>query len=124
MFTLDLYGERNFPFEKAPCDLGIPLPDGTQDEEYLTRLAEALRVALRLSGPDLAIYVSGADPFVGDRLGRLALTRDGLARRDRLVFDALGRAGVPVATTMAGGYAADVRDTVAIHGETVRAAVV
>jgi len=122
VFTLDVYGERNYPFTKEPCDLGVPLADGTADEEYLTRLDAALDAALRRSGPDLAVYVSGADPFAGDRLGRLALSKEGLARRDRLVFAALRRAGVPVATTMAGGYALDVRDTVDIHCETVRAA--
>jgi acetoin utilization deacetylase AcuC-like enzyme len=122
VFTLDVYGARNFPFTKEPCDLAVPLPDGTGDAEYLDRLDDALRRSLRGGAPDLAIYVSGADPFVGDRLGRLALTRDGLARRDRLVLGALRRAGVPVATTMAGGYAADVHDTVEIHAETVRAA--
>lgn len=123
VFTLDLFGERNYPFEKEPCDLGVPLRDGTGDEEYGTRLEEALRAALARSGPDLAIYVSGADPYEGDRLGRLALTKAGLARRDGIVFDALRRAGVPVAVTMAGGYAADIRDTVEIHAETVRLAV-
>jgi acetoin utilization deacetylase AcuC-like enzyme len=122
VFTLDLFGERNYPFEKEPCDLGVPLRDGTGDDEYCTRLEAALREALRRSGPDLAIYVSGADPFEGDRLGRLALTRAGLARRDGIVFDALRRAGVPVAVTMAGGYAAEIQDTVAIHAETVRLA--
>lgn len=91
---------------------------------YCTRLEEALRAALARSGPDPAIYVSGVDPYEGDRLGRLALTKAGPARRDGIVSDALRRAGVPVAVTMAGGYAADTRDAVEIHAETVRLAVV
>jgi len=122
VFTLDLYAERNFPFEKVPCDLAVPLPDDTGDAVYLERLASALREALRSSSPDLAIYVSGADPFEGDRLGRLALSRCGLEARDRLVLSTLRAAGIPVGVTMAGGYAADVEDTVAIHWGTVRAA--
>jgi len=122
VFTLDLYGERNFPFEKEPCDLAVPLPDGTGDDRYLTQLDRALREALGRSEPDLAVYVSGADPFEGDRLGRLALTKPGLEARDRLVLSTLRGAGVPVAVTMAGGYAADVADTVAIHATTVEVA--
>lgn len=122
VFTLDLYGERNFPFEKEPCDLGVALPDGTGDERYLDTLRGVLADALRRAAPDLVVYVSGADPYEGDRLGRLALTKAGLAERDRLVFEGCRRAGVPVAVTMAGGYAADVEDTVDIHVATVRAA--
>lgn len=121
VFTLDLYAERNFPFEKVPCDLAVALPDGTGDAVYLERLEQALREALRRSSPDLAIYVSGADPFEGDRLGRLALTKRGLETRDRLVLSMLRAAGIPVGVTMAGGYAAEVGDTVEIHWATVRA---
>jgi len=119
-FTLDIYAERNYPFEKEPCDLAVPLPDGTRDERYLETLAAALTSVLRGPRPDLAIYVSGADPFEGDRLGRLAVTKAGLTARDDCVFSALRRAGIPVAVTMAGGYADDIRDTVDIHCTTVR----
>lgn len=121
-FTLDLYAERNYPFEKEPCDLAVPLPDLTGDDRYLECLEPALASALNGPLPDLAIYVSGADPFEGDRLGRLALTKAGLAARDECVFSALRTAGVPVAVTMAGGYAHDIRDTVDIHCTTVRRA--
>jgi len=122
VFTLDLYAERNFPFEKEACDLAVPLPDGTRDGPYLDHLAPALDSALRAGTPDLAIYVSGADPYEGDRLGRLSLTKAGLAARDDLVFSTLRAAGIPVAVTMAGGYASDIRDTVDIHVTTVRRA--
>lgn len=121
-FTLDLYAERNYPFEKEPCDLAVPLPDLTGDDRYLECLAAALASALSGPTPDLAIYVSGADPFEGDRLGRLALTKAGLAARDDCVFSVLRTAGIPVAVTMAGGYAHDARDTVEIHCSTVRGA--
>ena len=121
-FTLDLYAERNYPFEKEPCDLAVPLPDLTGDDRYLESLAAALASALTGPLPDLAIYVSGADPFEGDRLGRLALTKAGLAARDDHVFSALHTAGIPVAVTMAGGYADDIHDTVDIHCSTVRRA--
>ena len=120
--TLDLYAERNFPFEKEPCDFAVPLPDGTGDDRYLEALVTALASVLSGPPPDLAIYVSGADPFEGDRLGHLALTKAGLAARDDCVFSALGAAGIPVAVTMAGGYADDIRDTVDIHCATVRRA--
>jgi acetoin utilization deacetylase AcuC-like enzyme len=122
-FTLDLFAERNFPFDKEPCDLPVPLPDGTGDAEYLAALAPALAEALTRSRPELACYIAGADPYAGDRLGRLALTQAGLKARDRLVLDALRAADVPVAVVMGGGYAADIRDTVEIQAETVRLAV-
>jgi acetoin utilization deacetylase AcuC-like enzyme len=122
VFTLDLFAERNFPFDKEPCDLAVPLRDGMEDAEYLSELRPALEEALGRSRPDLACYVAGADPYTGDRLGRLSLTKAGLRARDRLVLDTLQSAGVPVAVVMGGGYAADIRDTVEIQGETVREA--
>lgn len=122
VFTFDMYAERNYPFAKERPDLAVALADGTGDAEYLERLAAGLAAALDGARPDLAVYVSGADAYAGDRLGRLALTKEGLAERDALVFAALGRAGVPVAVTMAGGYAREIDDTVDIHLATVRAA--
>jgi len=122
VFTLDLYGERNFPFEKEPCDLAVPLPDGTEDGPYLERLDAALGHTLARFTPDLAVWLSGADPYEGDRLGRLALTKPGLLARDQLVLGHVRRSSVPIAVTMAGGYAVDVDDTVDIHVATVRAA--
>jgi acetoin utilization deacetylase AcuC-like enzyme len=119
VFTFSIHGAKNFPFRKERSDLDVELPDGVEDEAYLSHLAPALAQAISHCRPDLAIYVSGADPYAGDRLGRLSLSRDGLAERDRVVFAALRGAGIPVAVTMAGGYARDVEDTVSIHLRTV-----
>ena len=119
IFTLSLHGERNYPTRKEQSDLDIALPDGTADAAYLAALEPALQRTFAEAQPDLAIYLAGADPFEGDRLGRLALTRMGLAERDRMVFDWCKVKGVPVTVTMAGGYAKDVNDTVDIHWQTV-----
>ena len=119
VFTLSIHGEKNFPFRKESSDLDVALPDATADEPYLAALEEALGRCLRLFEPNLALYLAGADPYVDDRLGRLAISRQGLARRDRLVLGTLRSLGIPVAVTMAGGYARDVRDTVEIHFQTV-----
>jgi len=118
-FTLSLHGRRNFPFRKAASDLDVELDDGTGDAAYLSALRAALHVALDRFRPDLAIYLAGADPFVGDRLGRLALSKPGLAQRDRFVLETLAARGVPVAIAMAGGYATDIRDSVDIHAATI-----
>ncbi len=122
VFTFELYAEGNFPFRKVPGDAAIALADGTEDAEYLSKLTEGLRAAVREVAPDLAIYLAGADPFRDDRLGRLALTKAGLAERDRLVLQTLRREGIPVVVTMAGGYARNILDTVDIHYRTVRTA--
>jgi acetoin utilization deacetylase AcuC-like enzyme len=122
VFTFSIHGRRNFPFRKERSDLDVELEDGTGDEAYLQALEEALDHALGHhggAGADLAIYVSGADPHERDRLGRLKLTREGLRTRDRLVFERCHRAGLPVAVVMAGGYGADVRETVEVHLQTV-----
>ncbi len=121
-FTLSLHGAKNFPFRKAASDLDIELPDGTADAEYLAALEGALAQVFDAFRPDLAIYLAGADPYQGDRLGRLALSRAGLAERDRRVLAACRTAGVPVAIAMAGGYAHHIDDTVAIHAATVETA--
>ncbi|MBW3535589.1 MAG: histone deacetylase [Gemmatimonadetes bacterium] len=118
VFTLSVHGEGNYPFRKEPGDLDLGLPDGTGDDAYLAAVEAGVEAALA-GGADLAFYVAGADPWVGDRLGRLAVSADGLAARDRLVLDRCGAAGVPVAVVMAGGYAHRVQDTVAIHAATV-----
>jgi acetoin utilization deacetylase AcuC-like enzyme len=122
VFTFSIHGANNFPFHKEHSDLDIELPDGTEDAAYLEQLERGIRQALALSGADLAIYLAGADPYVGDRLGKMALTIDGLAERDRMVLGMCRAAHIPVAVTMAGGYARDVRDIVAIHTQTVRIA--
>jgi len=119
VFTCSVHGRGNFPFRKAASDLDVELDDGTPDAAYLAALRAALPRALARSRPDLAIYLAGADPFVGDRLGRLALTKHGLAERDRCVLEMLHDAAVPVAIAMAGGYADSVDDVVDIHFATV-----
>jgi len=119
-FTLSVNGFRNYPFRRVPGDLELDLPDGTGDDQYLAGVARLLPHALARSRPDLCFYLAGADPYVGDRLGRLAVTRAGLAERDRLVRDVLAAAGVPVCVTLAGGYADPIEDTVAINLETIR----
>lgn len=123
VYTFSVHGAKNFPLRKEQSDLDIELEDGTTDARYLGAVARGLRKALAEARPDLAIYLAGSDPFEGDRLGRLKVSKAGLAERDRLVFEACGRAGLPVAVTMAGGYAKDVADTVDIHWQTVRRAI-
>ena len=120
-FTLSLHGARNYPFQRIASDLDVDLPSGTGDEGYLEALARALDHAIPRGGAELAFYLAGADPWHGDRLGRLALTKDGLRRRDELVLDRLRDAGAAVCVVLAGGYAEDVRDTVDIHAATVAA---
>lgn len=121
-FTFSIHGANNFPFRKETSDLDVELPDGTGDEAYLHALEAGLCHALSASQADLAIYLAGADPHEDDRLGRLSLTLEGLARRDRLVLGMLGDAGIPVAVTMAGGYGRKLELTVDIHLQTVRIA--
>lgn len=116
VFTLSLHGARNYPLRKRAGDCDVELPDKTTDDAYLAALHDALR---RVPPVDFAFYLAGADPFADDRLGRLALSKAGLAERDRVV---LARAE-PVAVVMGGGYAKDVADAVDIHAETVRQAV-
>jgi acetoin utilization deacetylase AcuC-like enzyme len=122
VFTFSIHGARNFPFAKEASDLDIELADGTGDEEYLWHLERGLDETLERSGPQLAIYLAGADPHEGDRLGRLKLTKRGLERRDELVFGRLAARGIPVAIAMAGGYGNEIDDTVAIHAATILAA--
>ena len=119
-FTLSLNGFRNYPFRRVPGDLEVELPDGTDDARYLAALERALPEALRRARPELAFVLAGADPYEGDRLGRLALTKRGLLDRDAFVRDSLATAGVAVCVTLAGGYAEDIRDTVEINLGTVR----
>ena len=117
-FTVSLHGARNYPFERIPSDLDVDLPSGTGDSEYLRALADALD---RVPASDAAFYLAGADPWEGDRLGRLALTKAGLRARDELVLDRLLTAGAAVCVVLAGGYAEDPRDTVDINAATVAA---
>lgn len=119
VFTLSLHGEHNFPFRKELSDLDVALPDGTGDLAYLAALEQALATLFSRFAPQLIIYLAGADPHEGDRLGRLKLSFDGLARRDRMVLDAARMRGIPIAITMAGGYGRDIADTVKVHLQTI-----
>jgi len=125
VFTLSLHGERNFPFRKEASDLDVNLPDGCGDAQYLAALDDALaQLWARHEGhlPGLAFFVAGADPHEGDRLGRLKLSAEGMAQRDRRVLDALRARGIPVAISMAGGYGHDVNVTVSLHRRTLELA--
>jgi acetoin utilization deacetylase AcuC-like enzyme len=121
VFTLSVHGAHNYPFRKERSDRDVGLPDGAGDEPFLEAVEQGVAQALA-TAPELAFYIAGADPYEGDRLGRLAVTRRGLAERDRLVFDRCAAAGVPVAVVMSGGYAERVEDTVEIHLQSVRTA--
>jgi len=123
IYTLSIHGARNFPYRKERSDLDVALDDGTGDATYLAALGQGLSRALPAARADLAFYLAGADPWEGDRWGRLMLTKAGLRERDRMVFEACRRAGLPVALTMAGGYAPGIDDIVDIHLATVGEAV-
>lgn len=136
--TFSMHGERNYPYREGPpmidpadghrYGLRVPgtrdvdLPEGCGDEEYLDTLAAELPRVLAAARPDLVVYLAGADPHEGDRLGRMKLTFDGLARRDAFVLESCREVGIPVAIVIAGGYGRDVRDTVRIHTTTARIA--
>jgi acetoin utilization deacetylase AcuC-like enzyme len=122
VFTLSMHGQKNFPFRKEPGDLDVDLPDGCGDDEYLQSLEIALGELERRFDPGLVIYLAGADPHEGDRLGRLKLTWDGLEARDRRVFDWAARQGLPLAFAMAGGYGHRMEDTVQVQMNTFRVA--
>ncbi len=141
VYTFSMHGAHNYPFRpmpeasevvagesrwgyavRVPGSLDIELPDGTGDAEYLARLEEALPRVLREAQPDIVVYLAGADPHEGDRLGRMKLTFAGLERRDVMVLEACREVGLPVAITIGGGYGRDIRDTVAIHVATARIA--
>jgi acetoin utilization deacetylase AcuC-like enzyme len=119
VFTFSIHQEHNYPFLKPPSRIDVDLPDGIGDEDYLAILEKNLHQAFHSFAPQILFYVAGADPYRDDQLGGLALTMDGLARRDALVFDYARRNGVPVAMTLAGGYARRIEDTVRIHVGTI-----
>jgi acetoin utilization deacetylase AcuC-like enzyme len=140
VFTFSMHGSRNYPFHPATPDatprageshaygrrvagdLDIDLPDGTTDESYLEALANALPRVLAEARADLVVYLAGADPHEGDRLGRMRLSFAGLERRDAMVIEACRDVGIPIAITIAGGYGHDIEDTVQVHVNTVRVA--
>jgi len=122
VFTFSMHGGRNYPFHKVPGTLDIELADRTGDDEYLARLADVLPGILAEAAPDLVLYIAGADPHEGDLLGRLAMSFEGLARRDSYVLSQCREVGIPVAITIGGGYGRRIEDTVAVHVGTVRIA--
>ena len=122
VFTLSLHGEKNFPFRKEASDLDVELPDGCLDAPYLQALEQALEELERRFEPGLVLYLAGADPFEGDRLGRLSLSFDGLEARDRRVFDWAWQRRIPLAFSMAGGYGKNIEDTVQVQVNTYRVA--
>jgi acetoin utilization deacetylase AcuC-like enzyme len=122
VYTFSMHGRRNYPFTKVPGTLDLELEDGTGDDEYLDKLERVLPTVIASSRADLIVYLAGADSHEDDRLGRLRLTRDGLARRDAVVLQTAREVGIPVAITIAGGYGRDIDTTVAIHVETARLA--
>jgi acetoin utilization deacetylase AcuC-like enzyme len=119
VFTASLHGARNFPFKKEQSDLDVEFDDGVEDAEYLGAVETHLPRVLDGGRPDVLFYLAGADPYEGDRLGRLKVTMDGLRQRDRLVFEACRQRSVPVVVTMSGGYCEDVAAIVAIHANTI-----
>jgi acetoin utilization deacetylase AcuC-like enzyme len=139
VYTFSMHGGRNYPFRQSPIavapdgtvdswglrvagSLDIDLPDAVGDDEYLATLERALPTVLRDARADLVIYLAGADPHEGDRLGRMRLTFAGLARRDALVLECCREVGLPVTIVIAGGYGRDIRDTIRVHVSTVRIA--
>lgn len=122
VFTFSMHGEKNFPFKKEVSDLDVALPDGTGDDQYLSTLGVHLDEVLNRHRPDFVFYLAGADPFEGDRLGRLKLTIEGLRTRDEIVLRACAGAGLPVALSMSGGYANDIDAIVTIHTNTIQTA--
>lgn len=117
-FALSVHGAANYPFHRATSDHDVDLPTGTGDGVYLDALETALHQSLPAARPDLVFFLAGADPWEGDALGRLALTKAGLRARDELVFDLVDAYGLPCCVTLAGGYAPDVEDTVDINFST------
>jgi acetoin utilization deacetylase AcuC-like enzyme len=122
IFTFSIHGANNFPFRKEISNLDIELADGTDDMAYEQALARGLGQSFAANAPQLVIYLAGADPFEDDKLGKLKLTKQGLMRRDEMVFEYCRAHDVPVAIAMAGGYARNIFDTVEIHANTVMAA--
>ena len=119
VFTFSVHGEKNFPFHKEKSSLDIALPDGSGDAAFLQAVEQGLSAVFAHSAARLAIYIAGADPFSGDRLGRLGMSKDGLKQRDELVFQRCQDARLPVAVVMGGGYAKNIEDVVDIHMQTV-----
>ena len=122
IFTFSIHGENNFPFSKEVSDLDIGLPDGTGDEFYLAALHQGLDKLEEQFKPDFIIYLAGADPHEGDRLGKLSITKNGMGQRDECVFQFALDRQIPIAFSMAGGYGKEIQSTVDIHFQTIQTA--
>ena len=122
VFTISIHQENNYPAHKPSSSIDLNMADRVDDDEYLSALIPAVQKALDEFRPDILFYVGGADPYCEDQLGGLSLTKEGLKTRDRQVFDEARRRGIPVATTLAGGYARRLEDTIRIHVNTILAA--
>jgi acetoin utilization deacetylase AcuC-like enzyme len=122
VFTISIHQENNYPADKPPSSVDLAMPDRADDDEYLGALIPAVQRALTEFRPEILFYVGGADPYCEDQLGGLSLTKEALKQRDRQVFEEARRRGIPVTTTLAGGYARRVEDTVLIHVNTILAA--
>jgi acetoin utilization deacetylase AcuC-like enzyme len=118
-YTFSIHSARNYPHQKSVSDLDIGLPDGTGDAAYLEQLSRGLEHAFRQARPDVVFAIAGADVYAGDRLGRLALTKAGIAQRDELVFSKAAGHAAALVVVMGGGYAVDISDIVDIHCRSV-----
>jgi acetoin utilization deacetylase AcuC-like enzyme len=122
IFTLSIHGENNFPFTKEVSNLDIGLPDETGDERYLDALHQGLEILDATFRPDFIIYLAGADPHEGDRLGKLRVSKDGMRQRDECVFQYGLDRQIPIAFSMAGGYGKEIQSTVDVHFQTIQTA--
>jgi acetoin utilization deacetylase AcuC-like enzyme len=122
IFTLSIHGENNFPFTKEVSDLDIGLPDGADDESYLAALHQGLELLDQRFKPDCIIYLAGADPHEGDRLGKLSVSKAGMRQRDECIFQLGLDRQIPIALSMAGGYGKEIESTVDIHFQTIQTA--
>jgi len=122
VFTFSIHGATNYPYHKEDSDLDVALPDNTEDDVYIEALEGALQSIAQDFNPEAVIYLAGADPYIHDRFGKLALSKQGLKRRDDTVFTWCKSRQLPVAVTMAGGYAENIQDIVDIHCQTVKRA--
>ncbi len=119
VFTVSVHGSKNYPFRKETSDLDLALPDGAEDDAFLDAVDAALKALVTRAKPDLVFYLAGADAFAGDRLGRLSVSREGMAERDRRTVAVMRHEGIPLAVVMGGGYAVPIEDTVTIHAHSV-----
>jgi acetoin utilization deacetylase AcuC-like enzyme len=120
VYAFSMHGRKNYPFKKVAGTLDIELEDGVADDEYIDVLANALPTVISDANPDIVFYLAGADPHEGDKLGKMKLTFEGLARRDVMVIESCRAIGLPIVVTVAGGYGKDIRDTVQVHVNTAR----